>query len=85
MSWSNRLLNCKIQISVYFLEKYGRSINFYSWSERKLIQTIDLGKDGIAPLEIRFLHNPKASEGFVGCAVNSSVFRYVFILQIEFS
>lgn len=86
MSWLNRLLNSKIQNkSVYFLEKYGRSINFYSWSERKLIQTIDLGKDGIAPLEIRFLHNPKASEGFVGCAVNSTVFRYVFILQIEFS
>lgn len=58
------------------IEKYGRSINFYSWSERTLLQTIDLGTDGIAPLEIRFLHNPKASEGFVGCAVNSNVFRF---------
>ncbi|CAH1712963.1 hypothetical protein AGLY_000499 [Aphis glycines] len=58
------------------IEKYGRSLNFYSWSERTLLQTIDLGTDGIAPLEIRFLHNPKASEGFVGCAVNSNVFRF---------
>ncbi|XP_025407868.1 methanethiol oxidase isoform X2 [Sipha flava] len=36
----------------------------------------DIGQDGIAPLEIRFLHDPKASEGFVGCAVNSSIFRF---------
>ncbi|XP_050421456.1 methanethiol oxidase [Adelges cooleyi] len=57
-------------------EKYGRSLNFYSWSERKLIQTIDLGTDGIAPLELRFLHNPLKCEGFVGCAVNSCVFRF---------
>lgn len=55
---------------------YGRSLNFYSWSKRKLLQTIDLGLDGIAPLEIRFLHNPKESQGYVGCAVNANVFRF---------
>ncbi|KZC05702.1 Selenium-binding protein 1, partial [Dufourea novaeangliae] len=55
---------------------YGRSLNFYSWSERKLKQVINLGDDGIAPLEIRFLHDPKASEGFVGCAVTSNVHRF---------
>ena len=28
------------------------------------------------PLEIRFLHNPKATEGFVGCALYGKVFRF---------
>ncbi|XP_012271955.1 selenium-binding protein 1-A isoform X2 [Orussus abietinus] len=55
---------------------YGRSLNFYSWNERKLVQVLDLGYDGIAPLEIRFLHEPTSSEGFVGCAVNANVFRF---------
>ncbi|XP_053987538.1 methanethiol oxidase [Hylaeus volcanicus] len=55
---------------------YGRSLNFYSWSERKLKQTINLGEDGIAPLEVRFLHDPKSSEGLVGCAVTSNVYRF---------
>ncbi|XP_015595578.1 methanethiol oxidase [Cephus cinctus] len=55
---------------------YGRSLNVYSWSGRNLLQTIDLGEDGIAPLEIRFLHEPTASEGLVGCAVKSAIFRF---------
>lgn len=54
---------------------YGTSLNFFSWSKRELIQTIDLGEDGLAPLEIRFLHNPKESQGFVGCAVNANIYR----------
>lgn len=55
---------------------YGRSLNFYSWTKKELLQTIDLGEEGIAPLEVRFLHNPKAKEGFVGCAVNANIFRF---------
>ncbi|KAJ8924893.1 hypothetical protein NQ315_001050 [Exocentrus adspersus] len=55
---------------------YGQNLNFYSWSKRELIQTIDLGKEGLAPLEVRFLHNPKQSQGYVGCAVNANVFRF---------
>lgn len=35
----------------------------------------DLGEDGVAPLEVRFLHDPKESQGFVGTAVGSSIFR----------
>jgi selenium-binding protein 1 len=41
-----------------------------------LKQTINLGDDGIAPLEIRFLHDPLAAEGFVGCAVASNIYRF---------
>ncbi|XP_035735335.1 methanethiol oxidase-like [Vespa mandarinia] len=55
---------------------YGRNLNIYSWSERALKQIICLGDDGIAPLEIRFLHDPKAAEGYVGCAVTSKVYRF---------
>ncbi|GLV40709.1 uncharacterized protein CBL_13789 [Carabus blaptoides fortunei] len=58
------------------ISSYGRSLNFYSWKKRELIQTTNLGDDGIAPLEVRFLHDPKKSVGFVGCAVNANVFRF---------
>lgn len=47
----------------------------FSWSEHRLLQTLDLGSDGIAPLEIRFLHDPLKPVAFVGCAVNANVFR----------
>ncbi|XP_075224689.1 methanethiol oxidase [Lycorma delicatula] len=57
-------------------ELTGTSLNFYSWKDRKLIQTVDLGVEGTAPLEIRFLHNPKAAVGFVGCAVFANIFRF---------
>lgn len=56
-------------------EIYGRSLNFFSWSKQELIQTINLGEEGIAPLEVRFLHNPKEPQGYVGCAVNANVYR----------
>lgn len=57
-------------------DDYGRRLNFYNWKERKLIDTIHLGNDGIAPLEVRFFHNPKRNEGFVGCCLNANVFRF---------
>ncbi|NWV04882.1 SBP1 oxidase, partial [Ptilonorhynchus violaceus] len=54
---------------------YGRHINVWDWSSRSLIQEIDLGKGSI-PLEIRFLHDPDASQGFVGCALSGAVHRF---------
>ncbi|XP_046415365.1 methanethiol oxidase [Neodiprion fabricii] len=57
-------------------ETYGKSLNIYSWTERKLLQTLDLGEEGFAPLETRFLHDPTSAEGFVGCAIHSNVFRF---------
>lgn len=56
--------------------KYGHSINVWDWTKHTRIQTLDLGKDGLIPLEIRFLHNPHADEGLVGCALSSSIFRF---------
>ena len=54
---------------------YGTTLNVFNWKERTLQQKLDLGMDGVMPLEIRFLHNPTAAEGFVGCALNAKVFR----------
>ncbi|CAB3259729.1 unnamed protein product [Arctia plantaginis] len=55
---------------------YGSSLNIYKWSTHELQQVIDLGPEGCAPLEIRFLHDPKSEQGFVGCAVNTNVYRF---------
>ncbi|KAJ2944270.1 hypothetical protein O0L34_g18252 [Tuta absoluta] len=57
-------------------ERYGTKLNFYKWSTRELQQTIDLGRGGTAPLEIRFLHDPKAAVGYVGCAAEANVYRF---------
>ena len=54
---------------------YGTHLNVYDWTTRKLIQKIDLGMEGVMPLEIRFLHDPKASVAFVGCALFANMFR----------
>ena len=41
-----------------------------------VIQDIDLGMEGLIPLELRFLHDPNATEGFVGAALSSNIFRF---------
>lgn len=56
--------------------EYGRSLNFYRWSDHTLVQTINLGTEGVTPLEIRFLHNPKKAIGYVGCALFSNLYRF---------
>ncbi|XP_071455696.1 methanethiol oxidase isoform X1 [Hetaerina americana] len=55
---------------------YGRSLNIWSWKKRELLQTIDLGEDGVAPLEVRFAHDPKKDYGYVGCALNAVVYQF---------
>jgi len=55
---------------------YGKHLYVWDWQKREVIQTIDLGPQGLIPLELRFLHDPKKAEGFVGCALSSTVFRF---------
>lgn len=57
-------------------KEYGRSLHFYRLSDHKLYQTIDLGEEGITPLEVRFLHNPLKSIGFVGSALYSNLYCF---------
>lgn len=64
-------------IVCYFLSsgKYGSHLYVWDWNERTIKQTIDLGM-GTIPLEIRFMHDPDQTQGFVGCALNSTVVRF---------
>lgn len=55
---------------------YGHSLNIWSWKQKKLVQTIDLGtKNGWLPLETRFLHDPNEPHAYVACALSSTVFH----------
>ena len=56
--------------------QYGRKLHFWDWSDREVDQTIDLGEEGMIPLEVRFLHSPEAAHGYVGAALSSNVFHF---------
>jgi len=56
--------------------RYGQRLHFWDWKERKIVQTIDLGTAGLAPLEVRFHHNPASTHGFVGAALSSTMWHY---------
>uniref|UniRef100_A0AAY5EP47 Methanethiol oxidase n=1 Tax=Electrophorus electricus TaxID=8005 RepID=A0AAY5EP47_ELEEL len=55
---------------------YGQRIHVWDWTTHKCVQTLDLGEEGAIPLEIRFLHDPAAAEGYVGCALQGTVFHF---------
>ncbi|MFC4357089.1 selenium-binding protein SBP56-related protein [Halobium salinum] len=55
--------------------KYGRKLNVWNWSEREVVQTLDLGEEGHIPLEVRFLHSPESTHAYVGAALSSNVFH----------
>uniref|UniRef100_A0A8D0MEW7 Methanethiol oxidase n=1 Tax=Sus scrofa TaxID=9823 RepID=A0A8D0MEW7_PIG len=54
---------------------YGSCLHVWDWQRHEMVQTLHL-QDGLIPLEIRFLHNPAASQGFVGCALGSNIQRF---------
>jgi selenium-binding protein 1 len=56
--------------------KYGRHLNFWDWSTRRVIQSVDLGESGLIPLEVRFHHNPDSTHGFVGAALSSAIHHW---------
>jgi selenium-binding protein 1 len=56
--------------------RYGQRLHFWNLDERRLEQTIDLGEAGLVPLEVRWLHDPEADEGFVGAALSSTMWRF---------
>ena len=39
-------------------------------------QTLELGETGLVPLELRWLHNPDADQGFAGAALSSTLWRF---------
>ena len=56
--------------------RYGSRLHFWNLSERKLEQTVDLGEAGLVPLEVRWLHDPEAEQGFAGAALSSTMWRF---------
>lgn len=56
--------------------KYGQSLDFWDWEKRTIQQSIDLGGDGLIPLEVRFHHDPDSTHGFVGAALSSSMWHW---------
>ncbi|MEH2315628.1 selenium-binding family protein [Nostoc sp.] len=55
---------------------YGHQIHFWDWSTHEIIQTVDLGEEGLIPLEVRFHHNPDSTHGFVAAALSSNVWHW---------
>jgi selenium-binding protein 1 len=56
--------------------RYGQRLHFWNLERRELEQTIDLGANGLVPLEIRWKHDPEADEGFVGAALSSALWHF---------
>jgi methanethiol oxidase len=50
--------------------KFGHHLNFWSMSERKLTQRIDLGDQHQMVLELRPAHDPSKTWGFVGAVIS---------------
>ncbi len=55
--------------------KYGRHLHFWDWNTHEIVQSVDLGEDGLIPLEIRFHHNPDSTHSFVGAALSSNMWH----------
>ena len=56
--------------------RYGRRLHFWDWQNGELIKSLDLGDDGLLPLEVRFHHNPASTHGFVGAALSSVLWHW---------
>jgi methanethiol oxidase len=54
--------------------RYGQRIHFWDLEQRTLQQSVDLGEQGLVPLEVRWLHDPE--QGFVGAALSSVMWRF---------
>lgn len=56
--------------------KYGRHIHFWDFKNKSIERSIDLGDEGMIPLEARFHHNPDSTHGFVGATLSSNIFHW---------
>lgn len=55
---------------------YGSDLHVWDWKARKQIQKLQLGSEGLIPLELRFLHDPDSCHGFVGAALASNIIHF---------
>ncbi|MBV9279987.1 MAG: selenium-binding protein [Chloroflexi bacterium] len=55
--------------------KYGHRLHVWDLERRTHQQTIDLADQGLVPLEVRWLHDPEAEEGFVAATLSSTIWH----------
>lgn len=55
---------------------YGRHIHFWDWEARRIQKSVDLGAEGLIPLEVRFLHDPDSAHGYAAAALSSNLFHW---------
>lgn len=55
---------------------YGHHLHFWDWEKHEIIQSVDLGEEGLIPLEVRFHHNPDSTHGYVGAALSSNIWHW---------
>jgi selenium-binding protein 1 len=56
--------------------KYGQRLHFWNFTTGEHEQTIDLGAEGLIPLEVRWQHDPDSQQGFVGAALSSAIWHW---------
>jgi selenium-binding protein 1 len=56
--------------------RYGSRLHFWNLAERRVEQTLELGEGGLVPLEVRWLHDPDADQGFLGAALSSTMWHF---------
>ena len=56
--------------------KCGRQLHFWDWEKHETSRSVDLGEDGLIPLEVRFHHDPESTHGFVGAALSSNIYNW---------
>lgn len=56
--------------------KYGQHIHFWDFEGKKIVKSIDMGAEGLIPLEVRGLHDPASNEGMYAATLSSNVFRW---------
>lgn len=56
--------------------KYGQHIHFWDFANRSIEQSVDLGSEGMIPLEVRFHHDPDSAHGFVAATLSSNIFHF---------
>ena len=56
--------------------KYGQHVHFWNFKDRSIAKSVDLGADGLIPLEVRGLHDPASSHGYFAATLSSNVFHW---------
>ena len=56
--------------------KYGQQIHFWDFQNKSIAKTVDLGEEGMIPLEVRGLHDPASSHGYFAATLSSNVYHW---------